>query len=51
MVERVLSQTKNLAAWLIFAGFLARVEAMRRTTPAPAIRPHYHLQPALSALA
>lgn len=61
MVERVLSQTKNLAAWLIFAGFLARVEAMRRrtpatatvpaTTPAPATHPPYLLQPALSVLA
>ena len=29
-VERVLTQTKNLSAWLIFAGFMARVEAMRR---------------------
>ena len=33
-VERVLSQTKNLAAWLIFAGFLARVEVRRRRLPA-----------------
>ena len=28
-VERILSQTKNLSAWLIFAGFMARVEVMR----------------------
>lgn len=35
-VERCLSQTKNLAAWLIFAGFMARVETMRRT-PAKAV--------------
>ena len=27
-VERVLSQTKNLSAWLIFAGFLARVSLL-----------------------
>jgi len=35
-VERVLSQTKNLSIWLIFSGFMARVEAMRRAQPAPA---------------
>lgn len=35
-VERCLSQTKNLSAWLIFAGFMARVETLRRTQPAPA---------------
>ncbi len=38
-VERVLSQTKNLSAWLIFAGFMARVEALRQaklTMPATA---------------
>ncbi len=29
-VERVLTQTKNLSAWLVFAGVLARVEANRR---------------------
>jgi len=33
-VERCLSQTKNLSAWLIFAGFMARVEVMRRSSPA-----------------
>ena len=32
-VERCLSQTKNMSAWLIFAGFMARVEAMRRSPP------------------
>ena len=32
-VERVLSQTKNLSAWLIFAGFMARIDAMRHTQP------------------
>ena len=31
-VERVLSQTKNLSIWLIFCGFMARVEAMRQTS-------------------
>lgn len=36
-VERVLSQTKNLSAWLIFAGFMARVEVLRRSQPAPAL--------------
>ncbi len=29
-VERVLSQTKNMSAWLIFCGFAARVQTMRR---------------------
>lgn len=28
-IERTLSQTKNLSAWMIFAGFMARVEVMR----------------------
>jgi hypothetical protein len=32
-VERILSQTKNLSAWLIFAGFMARVSVMRRASP------------------
>lgn len=35
-VERVLSQTKNLSAWLIFVAFLARVEAMRQLQKAAA---------------
>jgi len=30
LVERVLSQTKNLSAWLIFAGFMARVQYIRQ---------------------
>ena len=30
-VERVLTQTKNLSEWLIFAGCLARLEACRRS--------------------
>jgi len=29
-VERVLTQTKNLSLWLIFLGFLARIELCRR---------------------
>jgi len=29
-VERVLTQTKNLSMWLIFVGFLSRVEQCRR---------------------
>ncbi len=42
-VERVLTQTKNLCAWLIFAGFMARIEMSRRSrsaripTTAPAL--------------
>lgn len=45
-VERVLSQTKNLSIWLIFAGFLARVELMRRFKPALArARPNNSLAP------
>lgn len=41
-VERVLSQTKNLSAWLIFAGFMARIGLPGRARPnsanaAPAI--------------
>lgn len=30
LVERVLSQTKNLSAWLIFCGFMARVQYVRQ---------------------
>ena len=29
-VERVLTQTKNLSMWLIFLGFLGRIEWCRR---------------------
>jgi hypothetical protein len=32
-VERVLTQTKNLSMWLIFCGFVARIEHDRRTRP------------------
>jgi hypothetical protein len=32
-VERVLSQTKNLSAWLIFAGLMARIDALRHAPP------------------
>lgn len=32
LVERVLSQTKNFSAWLIFAGFVARVEVLRQSS-------------------
>jgi hypothetical protein len=34
-VERVLSQTKNLSAWLIFIGFLARLASFPRRQRAP----------------
>ena len=50
-VERVLSQTKNLSAWLIFAGFMARVEAMRRTLPETAARSNTPPMDALPAAA
>ena len=33
-VERVLSQTKNLSAWLLVSGFMARVALMRRPAAA-----------------
>jgi hypothetical protein len=42
-VERVLSQTKNMAAWLILAGLMARVESMRKTQPTNAT---FHLSAA-----
>ncbi len=42
-VERVLSQTKNLSIWLIFSGFMARVEVCRRQglkdLPTPYLKP------------
>lgn len=34
LVERVLSQTKNMSIWLIFAGFMARIQMLRKT-PGP----------------
>ena len=50
-VERILSQTKNLSAWLIFAGFMARVEVMRRSSPATFTRKQTNPSLALPAIA